>query len=89
MKRNFLESYLALSHKEINMNSKILKKTTLQPMNLTAYARSLTYMGTKDVLVLDGIVVSHGNISWSAFCDALREKIPEKSYDSKILLMSA
>ena len=38
----------------------------------TSYAKHLGYQGEKQVLVVDGLVISHKNQSWTSFCDCLR-----------------
>ncbi len=40
----------------------------------TSYAKHLGYQGEKQVLVVDGFVISHKNQSWTSFCDCLREQ---------------
>lgn len=40
----------------------------------TIYARSLGYTGNRQVLVLDGKVISHRNQDWFAFCESLRSR---------------
>jgi hypothetical protein len=40
--------------------------------DVTEYARSLGYAGTKAVIVRDGLVTSHRNIEWSVFCSRCR-----------------
>ena len=39
----------------------------------TEYARSIGYAGEKDVVVADGRVVSHRNITWFDFCNKARK----------------
>lgn len=42
--------------------------------DLTEYARSLGYRGESLVLVLNGVVISHRNSDWFAFCNRLRKQ---------------
>lgn len=43
-----------------------------QADNLTVYAKANGYRGRRQVLVLDGKVISHRSMNWFDFCVALR-----------------
>ena len=51
----------------------------------TSYAKHLGYQGEKQVLVVDGLVISHKNQSWTSFCDCLREQNAHHSFDRSVL----
>lgn len=45
-----------------------------QSDDMTAYARTIGYRGSRVVYVLDGKVISHRSINWFDFCAALRSR---------------
>lgn len=45
-----------------------------QSYDVTSYARTLGYRGSRRVYVLDGMVISLRSINWFDFCAALRSR---------------
>jgi hypothetical protein len=58
-------------------------------INVTPYAKSIGYQGTKNVFVQNGKVVSHKGIEWDSFCARLREQSPPACEDAKALVSNS
>ena len=53
--------------------------------NATRYTKHLGYQGQRPVLVVDGLVISHKNQSWTKFCNCLREQNANHRFDRSVL----